>query len=113
MRLYTMRWLPNPIMDSIRRFGLHPPQEETQTDDQGTADLTSFADTMLVLSGNQTLGAHWYRDEITGNDPGLGTPPLTSRYRVGVFHQIRERSGGMGVQEFWFGTVTAMVKRRR
>ena len=43
-RTYTMLRLRNPIMDSIRRFGLQPPQEETQPDDQGMVDLTSFTD---------------------------------------------------------------------
>ena len=34
-RLYTMLRLWNPIMDSIRRCGLPPPQEETPPDGQG------------------------------------------------------------------------------
>ena len=55
--------LRNPIMDGIRRFGLHPPQEETQPGDQGIVDLTSFTDTLLALSGNQTVDAEGYRDE--------------------------------------------------
>ena len=55
--IHTMLRLRNPIMDSIRRVGLHRLREETQTDDQGMVDLTSFADALLALSGNQTVGA--------------------------------------------------------
>ena len=52
-------------------------QEETQTDDQGMVDLTSVAGTVLALSGEQTVGAQGYRDEITGTI--LGTSPITSQ----------------------------------
>ena len=38
-RTYTMLRLWTPIMDSIRRFGLHPPQEETRADDQAMVDI--------------------------------------------------------------------------
>ena len=44
-RTYTMLRLRNPIMDGLHRFGLHPPQEDAQTDVQGVVDLNSFTDT--------------------------------------------------------------------
>ena len=94
---YTMLKLRNPIMDGIRRFGLHPPREKTQPDDQGMVDLTSFTDTQSALSGNQTVDAQGYRDEITENDPGY----------VGDNVSIsRKRCGATGVQKVWTRTVT-------
>ena len=41
--------LRNPIMDGMHTFGLLPPQEEMQPDDQGIVDMTSLADTVLAL----------------------------------------------------------------
>ena len=53
----TMLRLRNPIVDGIRGFGLHPPQEETLPDEQGTVDVSSLRDTLMApLSGNQTVG---------------------------------------------------------
>ena len=62
--------LRNSIMDGIRKCGLHPSQVETQTDDQGMVDTTSFRDTLITSSGNQTVAPQRYRVEITGYDPG-------------------------------------------
>ena len=47
-------------MDGIRRFGLHPLQEET-VDEQSMVDMTSLGNT----SGNQTVDSQGHRDEIT------------------------------------------------
>ena len=60
--------LRKPIMDGFRRFGLHPPQEETQPDDQDMVDCTSCTDTLFGKIGKPDRGRT--RDEITGNDPG-------------------------------------------
>ena len=55
-------------MDGIRRFGLHPPQEETLPDEQGMGDMTSLRDTLIALSENQTVAdAQGYRDDLTGD----------------------------------------------
>ena len=43
---------------SIRKFGLHPPHEETRVDDKGLVDMTSFIDTVMAISGNQAAEAH-------------------------------------------------------
>ena len=66
-RTYTTLRLQNPIMDGIRRFGLHPPQEETLPDEQGTVDMTSFRDALIALLRNQTVDEQGHRDEITVN----------------------------------------------
>ena len=66
-RVCTMLRWRNPIMDGIRRFGLHPPQEETLPD-EGMGDVTSLSGTLIVLSGNQTVAdALGYRDDLTGD----------------------------------------------
>ena len=62
--------LRNPVMDGIRRFGLHPPLEETLQDEQGVVDMTSLRDTLIALPGNPTFDAQGHGDEITGNVPG-------------------------------------------
>ena len=60
-RAQTMLRLRNLIMDSIRRFGLRLPQEETQTDDLGRVDVTSYKDTVVTFSGNQAVEAQLYQ----------------------------------------------------
>ena len=57
-------------MHGIRRFGLHPPQEETPPDGQGTVDMTSFRHTLIALSGNQTAEAQLYQADNTWAHPG-------------------------------------------
>ena len=67
----TMLRLRNPFTDGIRRFGLHPPQEETQTDDQGIVDMTFLRETLVALSGNQAAEAQLYQDDNNWAYPGL------------------------------------------
>ena len=69
-RVYTMLRLRNRVMDGIRWFGFHPPQEETLPDEQGMVDMTSFRDALIAFSGNQTVDAQGNRHEITGDVPG-------------------------------------------
>ena len=58
-RVYTMLRLRIPIMDSIRKFGLHLPQEDTSPD---LSDLSSFKGTLIALPGGQTVDAQLYHD---------------------------------------------------
>ena len=69
-RTYTMLRLRNPIMDSIRRCGLHPPSEETPPDGQGTVNMASFGDTLIALSGNQPAEAQLYQSDKNWAYPG-------------------------------------------
>ena len=52
-------------MDSIRRRGLHPPQEETPPVGKGAVDMTSFRDAVMVLLGNQVVEAQLYQADST------------------------------------------------
>ena len=52
-RVYTMLRFRNPIMDGIRWFGLHPPQEDTLPEPRDSRDMTSFKDTLIALSGDR------------------------------------------------------------
>ena len=53
--------LQNRIMDSIHKFGLHPPHEETRVDDKGLVDIFSFRNTVMAISGNEAAEAHLYQ----------------------------------------------------
>ena len=56
-------------MDSICRFGLHPPRKNTQTHDQGMVDMTSFRDTLIALSGSHAAEAQLYQTDNTLSYP--------------------------------------------
>ena len=61
-RIYTMLRLRNRVMDGIRRCGLHPPQEETPPEGQGTVDMTSLRATLIpdkTWSLSPDLGEKW------------------------------------------------------
>ena len=73
-RVCTMLRKCNPMMDSIRRRGLHPPQEETPPIGLGEVDTTSFGDAVMALSGNQVAEAHLCtRLTALGATPSLPT----------------------------------------
>ena len=59
----------NPIMDSIRQFGLHPLQKETPQGEQGVVDMASFKNTLVASSGNQAAEAQLYRTDNTWTHP--------------------------------------------
>ena len=107
-RTYTMLRLRNPIMDGIRRFGLHPLQEETQTNGQGMVHLTSFADTLLALSGNQIVDAQLHQADTAwacsrNYDDNASMPSVS-------FLQIWAKCGSTGAQEVRTGTARVRVK---
>ena len=58
-RTYTVLRLRSPNMDSIRKFGLHPLQEETPPDEQSV--VACFKETLMAFSGNQTAKAQLCR----------------------------------------------------
>ena len=68
-RVYMMLRLRDPIMDGIRRFGLHPPQEGTLPDTRDSRYMIFFTDTLTALSGDQTVDAHLYQDNNTWEGP--------------------------------------------
>ena len=68
-RVHTLSRKRIPIMYSTRRRGLHLPQEETPPVGQGTVDMTSFSDTVLVLSRNQVAEALMYQADSTWGCP--------------------------------------------
>ena len=65
-RVHTKIRKRNPIMDSIRRCGLHPPPEEMVA-------MTSFRDTVMALSGNQAAEAQLYQADNIWAYPGTTT----------------------------------------
>ena len=58
----------NPITDGIR--SLHPPQEDTLPEPRDLGDTTISRDTLIALSGGQTVDARLYEDNNTWGDPG-------------------------------------------
>ena len=93
-RVCTMFWRQNPIVDSIRRRGLHLPQEATPPMRQGEVETTSFGDAVKASSGNQVAETQVCRADSTWGYPELadenasissGSPPpdLGEMWRYG------------------------------
>ena len=78
-RVHTMLRKRTPIMDSIRRCGLHPLPEEVLPVGQSMVDMTSFRDTVVAFSNCARL-------TILG--PTLGITTTAPQYLVGVSHQF-------------------------
>ena len=76
-RMCTMLRRRNPIMDSIRRRGLHSTQEETPPIRQGEVDMTSLGDAVAALSGYQVAETQWYLA-----DSNRGYPAMAARHPV-------------------------------
>ena len=96
--------LQNRIMDSIRKFGLHPPHEETRVDDKGLVDIFSFRN-----YSDGYIGKRGRRSTLVPGLPTLSILTTTDRYLVGVCHQIWEKCGSLGVQEVQTGTARVTV----
>ena len=80
-RMYTMLRLRNPIMDSIRRFGLHLLQKETPPDGQCTVHMTSFRSTIVPADNNW---AHpGYDDDNASISSGSLSPDLGGMWKYG------------------------------
>ena len=62
-RTNTTLRLRNPIMDSFREFGLHPPLKETPPNEQGVVGMAS--DTLMELSENQAAEPQVYQTDST------------------------------------------------
>ena len=70
-RVCPMLRKQNPIMDSIRRRGLHLPQAETPPTGQGEVDKTSFGDAVMASSRNLVAETQFYQADSTWGYPGL------------------------------------------
>ena len=63
----TLLRLRNPILDGIRKFGLHSPQKDAlpAPRELRMRGLSSFRSTLHELSGCQTVDTQWYQDKDT------------------------------------------------
>ena len=84
----------NPIVDSVRRRGLHTPQEEAPPGGQGEMDMTSFRDAVMALSASQAAeaqlhqaGSAWGCPDLAADDASISSdsvsPDLGEMWRYG------------------------------
>ena len=101
--MHTMLRKRNPIMDIIRRRGLHPP-EETPPVGQGMVDMR-HSDGLIWQSGRRSTNC----TRLTIPGPALGITMTAPQYPVGVSHQVWGKCGSMGGQKARTGTMRMMV----